>query len=400
MKVAIIGGGASGLVCAITAKNKNNEVVILERNKECGKKILVTGNGKCNYWNTNQRLSHYESSLETEISKLINEKTAKEVVDFFDNLGILPKNKNGYIYPNSNQASTIKELLIEECKNKNIEIKTEYLVETIEKVNDKFIINDHLKFDKVVLATGSYAAGKTGSTGMGYDFLRQFGHSIIKPLPALVQLKTFKFPYLNEWKGIRTDVNLTHIDAGKIIRHEKGEIQLTDYGISGICVFNLSNKIARGLQNNKNQYIIIDFLPNLTTDELIERLENKKTIKNILLGLLNKKLVQVFLNKRNINDNTFYDELSKLEQVNLVGDLKTFNVQIIGTNSFDEAQVCSGGISLNEINLETMESKKEKNLYVTGELLDLTGDCGGYNLGIAWRSGIVAGKAIRGSKND
>ncbi len=400
MKVAIIGGGAAGLVCGITAKNENNEVIILERNKECGKKILVTGNGKCNYWNTSQRLFHYQSSKENEINKLINETTEKEVLDFFDNLGVLPKYKNGYMYPNSNQSSTIKELLVEECKNKNIEIITDYLVESIEKVNDKFIINKHLEFDKIVLATGSYAAPKTGSTGMGYDFLKHFNHTIIKPLPALVQLKTYKFPYLNEWKGIRTDVNLTHIDAGKIIRHESGEIQLTDYGISGICVFNLSNRIARGLENGRHQYVLIDFLPSLTNDQLIEKLENNKPLKNNLLGLLNKKLVQVILNKNNLTENISYNQLTKLNQVNLLGNLKNFQVEIIATNSYDDAQVCSGGVSLDEVNLHTMESKKENNLYIIGELLDLTGDCGGYNLGIAWRSGIVAGKAIRGNIND
>lgn len=400
MKIGIIGGGAAGLICAINSKNSNNEVIILERNKDCGKKILVTGNGKCNYWNSNQRLFHYESSSENEINKLINEKTEKEVLNFFDSLGVLPKLKNGYYYPNSNQALTIRDLLVEECLRKNIIIKTDYLVNSLEKVNNKFLVNKELEFDKIVLATGSFAAPKTGSTGMGYKFLEQMGHKIIKPLPALVQLKTFKFPYLDEWKGIRTDVNLTHIDSGKIGRRELGEIQLTDYGISGICVFNLSNKIARGLEENRNQYIIIDFLPSLTKDNLIEKLNQNKPLKLILIGLLNQKLVQVILNKNNIKGNKFYSELSKNEKVNLIGDIKDFNVQVIGTKSFDDAQVCSGGVPLNEVNLKTMESKLVDDLYIIGELLDLTGDCGGYNLGIAWRSGIVAGISIRGNEND
>lgn len=400
MKIGIIGGGAAGLICAINSKNSNNEVIILERNKDCGKKILVTGNGKCNYWNSNQRLFHYESSSENEINKLINEKTEKEVLNFFDSLGVLPKLKNGYYYPNSNQALTIRDLLVEECLRKNIIIKTDYLVNSLEKVNNKFLVNKELEFDKIVLATGSFAAPKTGSTGIGYKFLEQMGHKIIKPLPALVQLKTFKFPYLDEWKGIRTDVNLTHIDSGKIGRRELGEIQLTDYGISGICVFNLSNKIARGLEENRNQYIIIDFLPSLTKDNLIEKLNQNKPLKLILIGLLNQKLVQVILNKNNIKGNKFYSELSKNEKVNLIGDIKDFNVQVIGTKSFDDAQVCSGGVPLNEVNLKTMESKLVDDLYIIGELLDLTGDCGGYNLGIAWRSGIVAGISIRGNEND
>ena len=178
MKIGIIGGGAAGVVAAIKAKNKNNQVTILERNKECGKKILVTGNGKCNYWNEDQNINHYESSTPKKIKELINEKTEKEVLEFFNDLGIVPKIKNGYYYPNSNQALSIRNILIEECKLKDIDIKTNYLVTDIVKINNIFIINNELEFDKIIISTGGCAAAYTGSDGMGYEFLKRMEKNI------------------------------------------------------------------------------------------------------------------------------------------------------------------------------------------------------------------------------
>ena len=391
MKIGIIGGGASGLVTAIVAKTNNNDVTILERNSECGKKILATGNGRCNYWNTYQDLSCYNSNSIDKIKELINDNTEKEVLSFFKEIGIIPKIKNGYWYPMTNQAKTIKDALIEECLNKKVEIKNNYLVENIKLINNKFIINNELEFDKLVISTGSYASPKTGSDGMGYRFLKELNHVIIKPLPALVQLNTKKYDFLKTWKGIRCDVRVRQVEDGIEKNSETGEIQLTDYGVSGICIFNLSNDIARGLDNNKKEEVLIDFLPSVTDEELKELLSNNKSIKNTLSKLINEVIVDILIKENNINDNTNYNELIKC--------IRNFKVEIESTKSFNEAQVSSGGVSLEDINLSTMESNKVKNLFVTGELLDITGICGGYNLGIAWRSAIVAGKSLRGDNN-
>ena len=391
MKIGIIGGGASGLVTAIVAKTNNNDVTILERNSECGKKILATGNGRCNYWNTYQDLSCYNSDTIDKIKELINDNTEKEVLSFFKGIGIIPKIKNGYWYPMTNQAKTIKDALIEECLNKKVVIKNNYLVENIKFINNKFIINNELEFDKLVISTGSYASPKTGSDGMGYRFLKELNHNIIKPLPALVQLNTKKYDFLKTWKGIRCDVRVRQVEDGIEKNSETGEIQLTDYGVSGICIFNLSNDIARGLDNNKKEEVLIDFLPTVTDEELKELLSNNISIKNTLSKLINEVIVDILIKGNNINDNTNYNELIKC--------IRNFKVEIKSTKSFNEAQVSSGGVSLEDINLSTMESNKVKNLYVTGELLDITGICGGYNLGIAWRSAIVAGKSLRGDNN-
>lgn len=400
MRIGIIGGGASGLVAAINAVSEDNEVIILERNEECGKKILATGNGRCNYWNTDQNLNHYESSTNYLIKELINEKTEKEVLDFFDKLGIIPKIKNGYYYPISNQAVSIRNTLIEECIDSFVKIHANYLVKSIELKNNKFIINNDEVFDKIIISTGSFASPKTGSDGMGYNFLRQLGHTIIKPLPSLVQLNTKYYPFLKEWKGIRSDVEVTLLEDGKEIKKQTGEIQLTDYGISGICVFNLSNEVSRGLYNNKKEEVLINFLPELTEEQLIDLLSGKRNIRRVLTGILNNKLIEIVLNLNNLKKLDKYNDLSEEKKKAFLDTLLRFKVEIESTKSFNESQVSSGGVSLEEINLNTMESKLVNNLYITGELLDITGECGGYNLGIAWRTGIIAGKSSRGDLHD
>lgn len=400
MRIGIIGGGASGLVAAINAVSEDNEVIILERNEECGKKILATGNGRCNYWNTDQDLSHYESSTKYLIKELINDETEKEVLNFFDKLGIIPKIKNGYYYPISNQAISIRNTLIDECIDNIVKIHANYLVESIEIKNDKFIINNEEEFDKIIISTGSFASPKTGSDGMGYKFLRKLGHTIIKPLPSLVQLNTKNYSFLKEWKGIRSDVEITLVEDGQEIKKQTGEIQLTDYGISGICVFNLSNEVSRGLYNNKKEEILINFLPELTEEQLINLLSSKRSIRRVLAGILNNKLVEIELNLNSLKKLDKYNDLSKVKKKELIDTLLRFKVEIESTKSFNESQVSSGGVSLEEINLKTMESKLVKNLYITGELLDITGECGGYNLGIAWRTGIIAGKSSRGDLHD
>lgn len=399
MKIGIIGGGASGLVTAIKSKTNNNEVTILERNSSCGKKILVTGNGRCNYWNDNQEIYNYDSNNNELIEKLINKETEKEVLDFFNELGIVPKIKNGYWYPSTNQAMTIKDALVDECISKGIIIKNNYLVEKIEKKQNKFIVNNELEFDILVLSTGSNTQKVTGSDGMGYNFLKEMNHNIIKPLPALVQLNTKKYNFLNKWKGIRTDVELTQIENGKEVRKEVGEIQLTDYGISGICVFNLSLYITKGLEDNKKEAVEINFIPNISKENINLLLNKDRSINRVLDNIINKKIVEIILEESKIDGNKKYLELSIQEKEKLLELLTKFKVEIISTKSFDSSQVSRGGLSLKDINLDTMESKIINNLYITGELLDITGICGGYNLGICWRSAIKASNSIRG-KND
>jgi len=396
MDIVIIGGGASGLVAAITAsKNKNNKVTLIEKNQTLGKKILATGNGKCNYYNSDQNLSHYNSTNNDLIKEIITKENLKEVEDFFSSLGIIPKIKNGYYYPFSNQATTIKNALVREVE-KNTKVLLETTVEKINKIENKFKVktnNGVIECDKVIIATGSKASPKTGSTGEGYKFLQEFNHTIIDVNPALVQLKT-KGNFLKDWTGIRTDVEVSLYINNKNIKSDQGEIQLTNYGVSGICIFNLSRFVPIALNNNDKVEVKINFLPFTSTpEELLKDLSNNNSINDILEGILNNKLVAVILNKSSINKNKKYNELSIKEKEVLIENLTNFTLEVIGTNSYEECQVCSGGVPLTEINTKTMESKIVNNLHIVGELLDVDGDCGGYNLTFAWVTALLAGKS-------
>ena len=410
-EVIIIGGGASGLVAAINIARKGKKVTILEKNSACGKKILATGNGRCNYFNEDQNINHYRSKNHELINSVINQKNLDEVLSFFDSVGIVPKIKNGYYYPNSNQAVSIQNALLIEAKNLNIDIKTDTTVFNIKNEKDENqnnifnVIANQGNFyaRKVILATGTKASVKTEGNTLGYEFSKKFGHSCIKVLPALVQLRGNE-KYFKEWNGIRIDASITLYDNNSnVITKEIGEIQLTDYGVSGICAMNLSGRVSRMVSEGKRPYVSINFLDSLNIDDenkAKEFIDNRnKAIKNrniveLLEGIINYKLLNVLLKNLNISNKCTWDEISFDNKKQFILSLINLKINITGTNSFDKSQVCSGGIPLNEIDLNTMESKIIKGLYIIGELLDVDADCGGYNLTWAWTTGIVSSKNI------
>ena len=406
MRIIIIGGGPSGVVAALNAKNDHNEVIILERNDKLLKKLLLTGNGRCNYFNEDFSLNDYDSFDQSKIEQIITEKNIWNTRLFFDQLGIIPKVKNGYYYPYTNQASTMRNMLIHELANKNISIFYNTYVSNIIKKDGRFFIqtnNREFYADQVVIATGSFAYPTTGCDGSGYSILKNLGHSIIPPLPALVQLKS-NFPFAKEWDGIRSEVRVDLYEDDKYIDSESGEIQLTDYGISGICIFNLSNRVTRGLFNHKKEVIKINFVPFVEAliTPWMERYCKKQSTKNIRLlleGFINQKLVPIILKCADIDGERYYSDLSIEERKILCNYLIQFPVEITGTKGYDNCQICNGGVRLSEIDLDTMESYLVRGLYITGELLDLNGKCGGYNLTTCWISGLLAGNSLR-EKND
>jgi len=406
MKVAIIGGGASGLTAAIVAARNKADVTILERNSDCGKKLLMTGNGRCNYWNQDQNLSHYHSKNFEYLKEILTEENKKRVEEFFNSLGIIPMVKNGYYYPYSNQATSVKSALLKEIELQNVKVIPNFYVEEIKKENGVFLINprtQNLAFDRVILATGSKAYPKTGSDGNGYILVKNFHHSITPVLPSLVQLRG-KENYFKDWEGVRTSVSLSLLVDGTLEKEEQGEIQLTRYGISGICTFNISGIVARELARKKKVTVQINFCPIVSKNEFLswfsKRNEslNVETLEGLLEGFLNYKLIPIILKQAGLKKTQKWKDLSSEERKHLSKWVTEFSLEITDTNDFEQAQVCSGGVSLEEMNLKTMESKKEKGLYIIGELLDVDGDCGGYNLGFAWISGIIAGDGV--VKND
>lgn len=404
-KVVIVGGGASGLVAAIYAARNGNDVLILEKKEVVGKKILATGNGRCNYFNSDQNIEHFKNEENERIDDVINKKNQNEILDFFYDMGIEPKIKNGYYYPLSNQAVTVRDALLKEAQMLNVEIKTETNVQNIAKEGQKFVIfnsEEKIYADKVILACGSKAALKNDYDANGYKLCEAFGIDIVKPLPALVQLKG-KEKFFKKWNGIRADAKVELYENGIKKIEDVGEIQLTDYGISGICVFNLSGMAIRGLDKGNKEQVKINFLFNIGLNEkedLVKWMDMRneriqgRTIYELLYGVLNKKLVDILLKEANVDESLVWNNLSEKEKIEVAKIIVDLKIDITGSNSFDKAQVCSGGVSLKEMNLLTMESKKVQNLFIVGELLDVNGDCGGYNLEWAWITGMIAGKSV------
>ena len=398
-KVVVIGGGASGLVAAIQA-SYNNEVILLEANDKCGKKILLTGNGRCNYWNSDIDINKYNTDNYDVLSDIISIKNQEEVLMFLNNIGIYPKIKNGYYYPYSNQASSVRTLLMKQLENRNIKVIYNFKVENIIKNNNSFIIksnDDKIICDKVILATGSYSYPKTGSDGSGYDLVKSLGHNVNSLSPALVPLKGNE-SYFKDWEGVRCDSKISLYVNSEKVKEEIGEIQLTDYGISGICTFNISGLATKNLKLGNRVSVNINFLPDINNfyDWFTNRNNNilNHTIEELLESVIPYKLMFVLLKKINIDKNSYWDKLEEVDKRKLANVVQNFELEIIDSHSFDRAQVTTGGISLNDIDVNTMESKIVPGLYLVGEILDVDGNCGGFNLAFAFISGYLAGRGI------
>ncbi len=401
MKYVVIGAGASGLVSAINLRRKNNEVILLEKNDKCGKKILTTGNGRCNYYNSDQDLKHYHSTNNSLISEIINDKTNNMVLDFFDSIGIIPRIKDGYYYPYSNTAISIQNTLVEEAKKIGVKIITNCYVKDIEKKEDFFNIitnEDYIKCDKVVVSVGSSASLRE-EVNM-YKILEKLGHTVIKQYPALTRLN-LDVKYLKEWSGIRNNASVKILVNDKLIREEYGEVLYTNNGLSGICIMQLSNIAAQELDKNNKVEVVINNLYDFckTRNDFIEFMDERnsklqnRNISELLDTIINYKLVNILIREARININAKWNSLSDRDKNVLASYFVDFRLNIISTDDISKAQTVSGGVSLLEINPSNMESKLVNGLYLTGEVIDLFGDCGGYNLTISWTTGLLVGEA-------
>lgn len=398
--IIIIGAGASGMMSAILCGQRKKRVLILEQKDKVGKKLLATGNGKCNYTNIEQHKHCYHSKDLSSTMKILNEFNVKDTLAFFQEIGIYPKIKNGYCYPNSQQASSVVEALKIQLSDLNIEIECNKKIQSIGKRKEIFIIKTDKEIyesEKVIIATGGKAASKLGSDGSGYQLAKGLGHTMITPMPALTALKC-KETYLKNLAGVRTDGIIKLYWDGVRKAEDKGEIQLTNYGISGIPVFQVSRFGAEGLLFKKKVTAQLDIMPNMELEqleaELIRRFrkKSKQTALEAMTGLLNSKINAVLLKEVNILADEKANIIAEEKIKKLAEFIKRMILHITDTNGFEQAQVTAGGIPLSEINIKTMESIKTKGLYFCGEILDVDGICGGYNLQWAWSSGYLAGK--------
>lgn len=378
--VAVVGGGASGIMAAIFAARNGARTAILEKNSRIGKKILSTGNGRCNFTNVNAKAEDYSSQF---VRCALKRFSPQDVILFFEEIGLLSREETeGRVYPISGQATAVLDVLRLELSRLSVQVITDFDADKILKTGNGFKIfskNQVLDAQKVIVATGGMAAPKSGSDGKGYELLQSLGHRKTKLVPSLVQLKTER-----SIGGVRAYGRVTTASG----KSDKGEIQFTNYGISGIPVFGLAKYV------NKGEPVFIDLLPDYTEQEVAEILKRrpKQTMETYLIGILNKALGQMLLKECGISPlSKSSDTLTASDILKIAQKIKCWRFDVTGTMPWDSAQVTAGGIELAKIDEHSMESKLVKNLYVTGEVLDVDGPCGGYNLQWAWASGCLAG---------
>lgn len=398
--VIIVGGGASGLVAAISAAREGAQVTIVEQKERLGKKILSTGNGRCNLTNEYMDVSCFRGDDTTIVPEILDEFGYQETLSFFEELGVILKDRQGYVYPISDQAATILEVLCMEIDHLGVKILLKQSVKNISKTNRYFTVQTTettLLGDAVILAAGGRAASVLGSNGSGYTLAKTFGHKLSPVVPALVQLKG-KGNFFKHISGVRTQAKVSLYINGEHICEDTGELQFTNYGISGIPVFQISRYAAKGLYEKKSVTTEVDFLPSMSDNTFEAFLEARfkkqgyKKAEDFLIGVFHKKLIGLLLKASKINASDLMSNVSKEQFKKLISLSKHFYIEIEGTNDFEQAQICAGGIRTTEVNAQTLESVYADDLYLTGELLDIDGICGGYNLQWAWSTGYIAGK--------
>lgn len=386
-KVVIIGGGASGMMAAIQAARTGAAVTLLEHNEKPGKKILATGNGRCNLTNLVQEPSRYRSSQPDFPWKIITQYPLEDTLAFFSELGIYTKDRNGWVYPYSDQAAGVAQVLELEARHQKVKIKTTEEVTDILREDGQYLVKTatwQYPCDSVIISCGSSASNVEGSSTTGYELAEKLGHTVVKPLPSLCGIRG-KDNYYAKWAGSRMDGRITLETDGETVGEEQGEILFTEYGISGIGVFQLSRYAVRGTDEGKIATYHLDLMPQLTKEELVKLLLDRqqagsyKNPQELLIGLLPRKMIDVLVKKT-------------YEPEKIAERLKDWQVPVKGAYALQQAQICSGGVDPRELT-EQLESRLHPGIYFTGELIDVDGPCGGYNLQWAWSSGAVAGRA-------
>jgi predicted Rossmann fold flavoprotein len=408
--VTVIGGGASGMMAAISAARAGAGVTLVERMPRVGKKLLATGNGRCNLTNTHCPVSRFHGGNDTFIATVLEQLTVDETLAFFESLGVACKTEeDGKVYPYSDQASAVLDVLRYELEQQRVNLVVDADVVAVVPKGNGFVIQLHdgreFAASRVVLASGGRAGPQFGSNGSGYRLAQRLGHHVIEPLPGIVSLR-LGASFLPRLKGVKFIGTVEGRAGDEGLRREAGEILFTDYGISGPPVLQVSRAVlaAAASASRGPVRVALDLFPDLTREQLEARLvarfeaQGKKPVELGLVGLLNKRLIAVVLAEAGIHDRSQPCALLPVAASRtLAGLLKAWIFDVTGSQSWHDAQVAAGGVVVDEVEATTLESKRQPGLYLCGEVLDVDGDCGGFNLQWAWSSGWAAGRHAAGA---
>lgn len=422
-EIIVAGAGASGMMAAVTAAQNGGRVLLLEKLKKPGKKLLATGNGRCNFTNRRQERDCYRGTDMDFIWESLHKFSQEDTLRIFYEMGILPIERDGYYYPASGQASAVVDAFVrrmgqgwqndqEKSGPQAVRLHVEESVKSIRPFGDKgtgFLVKtarETYHASKVILAMGGSAAPVHGTTGDGYDIVQKIGLDIVEPLPALTSC-VLKGDFMKEWAGVRITGRVSLFSrSGEHMAEDMGELQMVSYGISGIPVFQISRYASCALAGGDKPYLMMDIMPSYTQEELEEELNRRResfpkwTALDILDGMMHRKLAKVLLKSLGMDTGLSAGKWDSQEIVRIAERMKEWKLGIARISEFEKAQVTCGGVLTEQINPDTMEVKSLPGLFITGELLDVDGICGGYNLQWAWTSGYLAGKGAVKQERD
>ncbi len=410
MRVGIIGAGASGMMAAVAAANYNATVTLFEKNDRVGQKLLVTGNGKCNLSNLEFNMQKYYCADKDKLHKIFGVYSLWDVLSFFESKGMMVRNKNGYLYPYSEQASTVLDVFRRSLENDKIEIVTNCNISMAEyhKAANTFVVMGNGKvweFDKLIIACGGPASLKKKEGMTGFKLADGFGHTVNKVVPGLVQLRASDTGFCKAVSGVRCQAGVALMADGSILGEEEGEVQFTDYGLSGIPIFQFSREAAYALEAGKRVCVLVNLFPDQEQKAFEYQMRLRydyymdSTIEEFLLGTVNKKINQAMIKAAGMKPSDRITDLGFKKVWAFIMSYRKLEVHIEAVNGMEHAQVCAGGVDFREISTQ-MESQKWPGLYFAGEVIDIDGKCGGYNLQWAWTSGYIAGRNAAGSSTE
>ncbi|OCL88350.1 protoporphyrinogen oxidase [Aliarcobacter thereius] len=406
MKIAIIGGGAAGIIAVITAKrlNKDLQIDIFDANKSLGKKILASGNGRCNISNTKITSKNYLGENPDFVNFALKEFDFKAFLKFCKSIGLmLDIKESGKVYPLSNEAKSVVNLLALALEKLEVNIYYEHFIQKVEKKDDKFIIianeKEFKNYSKVLVSSGLGAAPQLNSTEIGLEIASSFGHTYNLTYPSLVGLQT-KENYNGKLQGVKKECKVSLYVNGTLEDEIFGDVLFTSYGVSGFAILDISQKAVLALSQYFDVELRVNLFPNLNVNDLADQIATlfkslqKERVVDVLVGVVSNKIAPILLNICKIDLDTKIEDINTKQIKAISHQLNSWRLKIVNTQGFSHAEASGGGVKTSEINDKTYESKLINNLYFAGEVLDIVGNRGGFNLHFAWASGYIVGRAL------